>query len=71
MIITIHKKYGSINDTHLASKEEVSPVFVRKNSRPNFFPRSISRLNRLILTFVQDCDEDGWKKMPKIKRCIK
>ena len=41
---------NGIDLDNLASKEDVSPVLVRKNSRPNFLPRSISRLSRLMLT---------------------
>ena len=41
------------NDGHLARKEDVRPVLVRKNSRPNFFPRSIICLSRLMLTLAK------------------
>ena len=44
------KNENGIDLDNLASKEDVSPVLVRKNSRPNFLPRSISRLSRLMLT---------------------
>ena len=50
--IDLDNQQSSINylNFNLASKEDVSPVLVRKNSRPNFLPRSISRLSRLMLT---------------------